>query len=158
MFTGQTWTPRLWLGLLCWLGGMTGLLGCAGNSKDRLLPVEGKVMVGGKLLALDPAHARGTVILYPDKSRGNDSLEEPRGTIDSEGKFKITTGTKPGAAPGRYLVTVDAAKVPNPNNPYHSASDYLMPERYLFKDQSKLAFDVVENAALGAYDLSLDAK
>jgi hypothetical protein len=157
MFTRKTWTPRLWLGLLCCLGGIASLPGCAGSPKHRLLPVEGKVTVGGKLLALD-SHARGTVILYPDKSKGNDSLEEPRGNIDSEGNFKIMTGTKPGAAPGRYLVTVDAAKMIDPKNPYHSAADYLMPERYLFKEQSKLAFDVVENAASGAYDLRLDAK
>jgi hypothetical protein len=130
--------------------------GC-GKDTLRLVQVEGKVMLGAKVLATD-AHTTGTVVLHPDKSKGNTSLEEPRGSIDSEGHFKIATGTKPGAAPGWYKVTVDAATVIDPKNPYHSASGFLMPERYLDKETSKLAFEVVENAPAGTYDLKLDPK
>ena len=42
-----------------------------------LVPVEGQVLLDGKPLAMNP-HTKGTVILYPDKSRGNDSLDIPR--------------------------------------------------------------------------------
>ena len=156
MFTRQALRPKQWFGLLCCLSVVVSLPGC-GKDTVRLAQVEGKVMLGAKVLATD-AHTTGTVILHPDKSKGNASLEEPRGPIDSEGNFKISTGIKPGAAPGWYRVTVDAAKVIDLNNPYHSASGFLMPERYIDKQTSKLAFQVIENAPAGTYDLKLDPK
>jgi len=156
MFTRQDLRPIQWFGMLYCLAAIVNLSGC-GKDTITLVQVEGKVMLGEKLLATD-SHTTGTVVLHPDKSKGNVSLEEPRGPIDSEGKFKIATGTKPGAAPGWYKVTVDAAKVIDPKNPYHSASGFLMPERYLDKETSKLALEVVENAPGGAYDLKLDPK
>jgi hypothetical protein len=156
MFTPPKFAPPVWFGVLCCLGATLSLPGC-GPGGARLVPVVGKVMVGDKLLTMD-ANTTGTVILYPDKAKGNDSLEEPRGTLDSSGTFKIFTGTKPGAAPGWYKVTVDAARVIDPKNPYHSASSWLHPERYIDKEKSKLAFEVVENAAPGAFDLKLDPK
>jgi hypothetical protein len=156
MFKPPKVTPRVGFGLLCCLATTVSLPSC-GPGAARLVPVEGKVMVGDKLLTTD-ANTTGTVILYPDKSKGNGSLEEPRGAIDSAGNFKISTGTKPGAARGWYKVTVDAAKVVDPKNPYHSAAGWLHPERYIDKEKSKLAFEVVENAAPGAYDLKLDSK
>jgi hypothetical protein len=156
MFTRQALGPKQWFGLLCCLGAVVNLSGC-GKDTRKLTQVEGKVILGANMLATD-AHTTGTVILHPDKSKGNASLEEPRGPIDSEGNFKIATGTKPGAVPGWYKVTVDAAKVIDPKNPYHSASGFLMPERYLDKETSKLAFEVVENASAGAYDLKLNPK
>jgi hypothetical protein len=156
MFTRPTRGHRACLGLLCWLAGAAALSGC---SKDtvKLAAVEGTVTVDGKVLAMD-AHSLGTVILHPDKSKGNESLEIPRGPIDSEGKFKILTGIKPGVTPGRYRVTLNAAKVLDPKNPYHTASDFLIPERYMDKFKSNLAFEVVENAPAGTYDLKLDSR
>ena len=82
---------------LSWLVIVLLLAGCSKDGSN-LLPVEGTVTLGDKALATD-AHTTGTVILHPDKSKGNESLEEPRGVIDSAGKFKILTGMKPGAAP-----------------------------------------------------------
>jgi hypothetical protein len=90
--------------------------------------------------------------------KGNESLEIPRGSIDSEGKFKILTGLKEGVAPGWYKVTVDAAKVIDPKNPYHSASGFLMPIHYTDKEESNLAFEVVAKPPAGAYDLKLETK
>jgi hypothetical protein len=156
MFGRRTFAPGVWLGLLGGLGPVALLAGC-GPGKVRLAPVEGKVMLGGKPLATD-THTTGWVILYPDKSKGNQSLEEPRGPIDAEGRFTISTGTRPGAAPGWYKVTVDAAKVIDPKNPYHSASGFLVPERYIDKEKSKLALEVVDDPPAGKYDLTLDAK
>ena len=138
------------------LAAVVSLPGC-GQERSNLTPVEGVVMLGTKVLATD-AHTRGTVVLYPDQSKGNESLEIPRGSINSEGKFKILTGMKEGVAPGWYKVTVDAAKVIDPKNPYHSASGFLMPLHYTDKDESNLAFEVVDKAPEGAYDLRLDTK
>ena len=55
-------------------------------------------------------------------------------------------------------MTVDAATGIDPKNPYHIASGFLMPERYLDKETSIYAFQVVENAPAGTYDLKLDTK
>jgi len=157
MFTRQIRAACPGLRLACVLAGILSLPGCGSKDKANLLPVEGKVLLGDNLLATDE-HTKGTVALYPDKSKGNLSLEIPRGAIDAEGRFKILTGLKAGAAPGWYKVTVDAAKVLDPKNPYHSASGFLMPIRYIDKDESNLAFEVVANASPDAYDLKLDAK
>jgi hypothetical protein len=157
MFKGQrnTWHARFGLG--CCLAAVLGLPGCGNKDKVKLLPVEGKVLLGDKVLATD-AKTKGTVVLHPDKSRGNDSLEIPRGSIDSEGKFKILTRLQPGVTPGWYKVTVDAATVIDPKNPYHSASGFLIPEYYIHEDESNLAFEVVDNAPAGTYDLKLNSK
>ena len=155
MFTQQIFVRavcRAWL--LC-LAALVGLPGC--GREVTLLPVEGKVMVGDKVLAMD-ANTTGTVIFHPDKAKGNTSLEEPRGSIDAAGNYKILTGRKLGAAPGWYKVTVDAAKVLDPKNPYHSASSWLHPERYIDKEKSNLTLQVVENAQPGTYDLKLEPK
>jgi hypothetical protein len=154
MHTRRT-SRRLGCGLLCCLAALLSLSGC-GKETVKLVPVEGLVTLGDKVLATN-AKTTGTVRLYPDKSKGNDSLEIPRGAIDSEGKFKILTGLKPGVTPGWYKVTVDAATVVDPKNPYHDRG-FLIPERYIDKDESNLAFEVITNAPAGAYDLKLSAK
>jgi hypothetical protein len=157
MFSPQTYPRRLEFSLLCVLALVLSSSGCGAKDTIKLLPVEGTVMLGDKVLATD-ANTKGTVRLYPDRTKGNDSLQIPRGSIDSEGKFKVLTGVKPGASLGWYRVTVDAATVIDPKNPYHSASGFLVPERYIDKDESDLAFEVVENAPAGAYDLKLNSK
>jgi len=125
------------------------LLGLSGCGKDagKLVPVEGKVTVGGKALH------KGTVILTADTDKGNTTQEISRGVIDAEGHYKILTRAKEGAPLGWYKVTVDASD---------QVDDYkfvfLMPERYLDPRTSGLAYEVVESPAAGAYDLKLDAK
>ncbi len=53
-------------------------------------------------------------------------------------------------------MSVNAAKVVDPKNPYHSASDFLMPLRYRDKTTSHLEVEVVEHAEPGKYDLKLE--
>jgi len=133
------------------------LSGCGKKEGAKLVPVEGKVMLGDRLLKTD-THTLGHVMLYPDKAKGNESLEVPMGTIDTEGHFTIATRTSQGAAPGWYKVAVTAAPVVDPKNPYLKKTGWLMPERYIDKDTSTLTFEVVDNPAPGAYDLKLEAK
>src|SRR5438477_9905108 len=113
-------SPRVWTRLACCLAAAALLCGC-GKEGEKLVPVEGKVLINGKALSCGP-NAPGSVSLHPDKAKGNESLHIPLGEIDSEGNFKIKTYVKDGAAPGWYKVTVTAAKVIDPKNPYHSAS------------------------------------
>jgi hypothetical protein len=128
-----------------------GLLpGCGQDQGVKLVAVQGKVTVGGKLLH------KGHVMLYPDASRGNASMDLPRAMIDAEGNYSIKTNLKDGVAPGWYLVAVTAADQPDPKNAYKFK--HLLPERYLEKSTSKLAYEVVENPEAGRYDLNLDAE
>src|SRR5579883_1283932 len=128
------------------------LLSVAGCQKpgEKLLPVEGKVLLGGKPLST------GFVILHPDKDKGNTSLHEPRGSIDKQGHYRITTNEKSGAPPGWYKVAVTAADQVDPKNPYFTR--WLVPEKYIDYRTSQLAFEVVEHPAEGAYDLTLKDK
>jgi hypothetical protein len=123
--------------------------GC-GERGPKLVPVEGRVMVGAKPVS------NGYVILYPDKSRGNTSLEEPRGAIDPGGHYKVLTGARAGAAPGWYRVAVTAAAEYDPRNPYFT--EWLIPQRYIDPKTSKLTVEVVEGPDPGAYDFTLDPK
>jgi hypothetical protein len=124
-----------------------GLGGCAGGTK--LVPVEGKVLVGGKTLTT------GTVILYPDADKGNTSQDEPRGLIDAEGQYKVYTNYKEGAPPGWYKVAVTAQEV-DPKNPYNVK--WLHHDKYIRPERSGLTFEVKEKAAAGDYDLKLEPR
>jgi hypothetical protein len=128
---------------------VVGATGC-GKQGPKLVPVEGRVMVGTKPVT------NGYVILYPDKAQGNTSLEEPRGEIDSRGNYKVLTGTRAGAAPGWYQVAVTAAAEYDPKNPYFT--EWLIPQKYIDPKTSKLTVEVVERPVPGAYDFKLDAK
>src|SRR5262249_21855206 len=116
----------------------------------QLTPVQGKVTFGDKPLTT------GYVIYFPDAAKGNKSQEEPRAEIGPDGTYVLTTGTKPGAAPGWYKVAVSAADQIDPNNPYFTK--WPIPEKYINPNPSGLALEVVEKAAPGAYDLQLAPK
>jgi hypothetical protein len=135
---------RLLLGLVC-----LGLAGC-GPSGEKLVRVEGKVMLGDQPLTT------GTVILSPDAAKGNQSLEEPRGEVDANGTFKVYTGRREGVSPGAYKVAVTAAEQVDPNNPYFTK--WLIPEKYIDFQTSGLSFAVAENDPPGTYDLKLSPK
>lgn len=121
--------------------------GC-GKADPKLAQVDGNVMVGNKPLTT------GTVIFHPDATKGNESREEPRSAIDADGHYHLLTGIKDGVTPGWYKVSVTAAKLLDPKNPYHT--DWLIPEKYIDPKTSKLRLEVVANPAPGAYDLKLD--
>jgi hypothetical protein len=123
--------------------------GC-GKADPNLVQVEGNVVVGTKPLTT------GTVIFYPDATKGNDSKDEPRGTIEPNGRYRLQNGVKQGITPGWYKVTVSAAKQLDPNNYY--ITDWLIPVRYVDPKSSNLRLEVVAKAAPGAYDIKLEPK
>jgi hypothetical protein len=149
------WQKLLVVLLLCWLAA-GGLAGCR-RDQVRLLPVEGHVTLDGKPLQVDGARGRtGYVVFYPDSSRGNNSREEPRGQIDAEGRYRVLSGLKRGAAAGWYKVTVSVAEQPNPNDAYKFT--WLVPQDYVDKDKSALTLEVIENPEPGAFDLRLHSR
>src|SRR4051812_43644561 len=125
MRTRQRFVPAGFALLAC-VSAAVSLPGC-GKEEPAMYPVEGKVMLGDKVLATD-AQTDGYVTLKPDKKKGNNSLHEPRGTIDSEGKFTIKTGLKVGAEPGWYIVITELSRKVDPKSPYVERG--LTPERY----------------------------
>jgi hypothetical protein len=136
------------------IGGLAvALLGCIGCAKDsngeKLLPVQGKVRYQGKPLTT------GTVIFVADTSKGNTTKHEPRGAIDDQGNYRVTTAGRPGAPPGWYKVAVIAHKPPSPNAPY-AVTESLLPKKYGDANTSGLAIEVRDKPADAAYDLVLE--
>ena len=99
--------------LICTL--VLGLSGC-GKGGGKLVAVEGKVTVEGKLLK------KGSVLLSPDAAKGNTSEEVASGVIDAEGNYKLNTRGKEGVMPGWYKVGVEASETPDPKDPYNVTS------------------------------------
>jgi predicted small secreted protein len=128
--------------------------GCSDASGvGRTVPVTGKV-----ILQDAPLTAKTTIVLFkPDASRGNTSPFEPTGTVDADGNYTLATKGKNGAPPGWYKVIVtareEAASV-QPKNPKYAARS-LLPAKYGRAETSGLSIEVVENPALGVYDLKL---
>jgi hypothetical protein len=122
--------------------------GC-GRGLPVLVPVRGKVT----LPSGTPIH-NGSVTLYPDTAKGNKSKELPIGAIDAQGNFTVMTGTREGAPPGWYKVAISAAEQIDPNNPYFT--DWLIHERYINPETSRLTAEVVESPTAGRYDFQVD--
>lgn len=125
--------------------GLAGLSGC--GREERLVPVSGRVIVNGKPLPL------GKVVFQPDADRGNTSRQEPRGSIDDQGVYRLSTGDREGAPPGWYRVAVFAMKpgTDDGNRPV----EWLHNPRYTDARGSGLSVQVVEDPAPGTYDLAL---
>jgi hypothetical protein len=123
-------------------------LACA-PAGPRLVPVSGTVRLGTAELL------RGTVIFHPDARRGNLSRHEPRGKIDPQGQYTMTTAGRLGVAAGAYRVTVPAEKAGAGKNPYERP-EWLVPARYIDPSTTPLRVEVVEAPASGAYDLQIE--
>lgn len=122
------------------------LLGC-GRPPEVMLPVAGEVKVEGKPLE------KGSVALFPDRSKGNHTEHEPRGVVEA-GRYRIQTHPREGAPAGWYKVAVFAPVPVDPANPY-SATRSAIPERFNQPADSGLTIEVRPNAPPGAYDLDL---
>ena len=127
---------------------LSSLAGCGGGAAEAVVPVEGQVKIGDKLLT------KGSVTFFPDTTKGNTTKHEPRGTIDADGKYKITTHPRDGAPPGWYKVAVQSTESSDPKNPY-AMPKHLIPEKFGKAETSKLMIEVRKDAPAGAYDLEL---
>src|SRR5258708_7342139 len=114
---------------------LAGLAGCGQSGSATMLPVEGQVKFKGKLLT------KGTVVLYPDPSKGNITKHEPRAVIEADGRYQVVTHPQQGAPPGWYKVTVSVTEPSDPKNPY-SLPRSLTPEKFGKPDESGLSLEV----------------
>jgi hypothetical protein len=135
---------RLVWSILCACGLFT-LAGCGGL---KLVPVSGKVTLGGK-----PLYG-GAVSFVPDASKGNNARVSCMGPIRFDGRYELTTsgitesGTGKGAPPGWYKVTLLTTL---PGTPAITVNP-----KYLNVDTTPLSIEVVADPEPGHYDLKLD--
>jgi hypothetical protein len=118
--------------------------------------VGNRVPVAGRVTFKDgKALPRGVVIFAPDGAKGNASLHEPRGMIDSEGNYKLmSTPRLEGALPGWYVVTIISQE---PYDESKSSWDppWLINRKYGNRQTSGLAVEVIEKADAGRYDFQV---
>jgi hypothetical protein len=125
--------------------------GCGGSSV-KLVPVSGKVTVGGQPVT------SGQVSFLPVtegegvNAKASAGSAPALGQIEPSGEYKLFTNGKEGAPPGKYKVTVTPSMVPSggtkaPTTPYNA--------KFSDVKQTPLNKEVVSGAAAGAYDLAL---
>lgn len=131
------------------IAGLSVALSGCGAQQDELIPVSGKVLLGGK-----PLH-RGVLVLSPDTAKGNTTLHEPRGELDAQGNYTLNTSGREGAPAGWYKVAVIATKE-EPRKGPGPPPEWLAPPRYVDPATSHLAIEVKKGAPPGSYDLQLN--
>jgi hypothetical protein len=118
--------------------------GCGGGGGQSItrVPVSGKVTLDGAPVT------SGQVSLVPVTKDASGLVSAGQIT---NGEYKIFTGGKEGAPPGKYKVTVTPSMVP---------VDGKMPamgwnKKFMDSNQSTLSVEVKADAPPGAYDLKL---
>lgn len=93
---------RSTVGLIAALALVSMTVGCGNGLADvrGLVTVEGESLTGGD-------DVRGTIYFYPEGGTGAPAV----GILDSEGRYRISTGTKTGVAPGAYAVSISATRI-----------------------------------------------
>jgi hypothetical protein len=122
--------------------GLVALTGCGRNTKATgpLVPVKGKVMLGGKPLV------GGVVTFVPVE--GEADSPRPAGDIDARGLYSLKTGGTEGAPVGKYRAAVTTG---GEDKTQESQFDAV----YSSWQKSPLVLEVVESAPPGTYDLKL---
>jgi hypothetical protein len=125
------------------------LAGCNRKSKLQqmvttpMVPVEGKVTLGGKPL--------GGGILYFYAPEGEGKAYTPLGFIDSQGNYSVNTSGEKGAPAGKYRVTVEPGSG-------DKSIDLAVDPMYQSSKRTPFVIEVRENAPPGAYDLKMEFK
>jgi hypothetical protein len=127
--------------------------GC-GKKGPPVVPVEGKVTVGGQ--PLTGGQISFIRIPGPEDTdeEGNvpQDMAAPSGTLDSGGQYKLFTGGKAGAPKGEYKVVVSPPMMPSPDGKMP-----MMPfdMKYGNPRDTPLRVTVGDNPAPGTYDFDL---
>jgi len=117
--------------------------GC--SSGEKLYPVSGAVEVEGKPLTF------GGVTFHPAADKGNTSKHTPISPIGEDGRYKLVTANRPGAAPGWYRIQVQA----NPSKaPSLAPPKFAHNTKYLRADTTDILVEVPDTKP-NAYDLHL---
>lgn len=105
--------------------------GCTSEPEDvPLTAVHGMVTYQDRPLRV------GTVIFVPDETRGHTG-PLARAEIGQDGSYRLLTGERPGAAPGKYRITVRATLERRVGQ-----AVLLIPEKYSDPEHSGLSCEV----------------
>ena len=109
---------------------------------DDLQPVTGSVQFGGK-------PTPGAVVLFVPSVKPESFRYRVAGIVDEDGNFEMQTtvpeGTRPGVAPGAYLVTVSWTEPIDPDDRDSDVRE-LLPEKYSVALSSGLRVEIEEGA------------
>lgn len=135
---------------------LCGLLAVAGCKPSvKLVPVTGKVKVGGRPLS------KGVVLFAPEAATENTNRLLPTGAIKADGSYELYTQGKAGAPLGRYKIVVSVPDEYETDNkekkplPSGAPTRRRVNRKYSNPDTSPLVIEVVESPQAGAYDLTL---
>jgi len=143
-----TWTISKTLGLFCALALITG---CGGEFKT--VPVSGTV-------TLDNVPVASAGVMFLPQQAGPPAYA----TTDANGKFTLNTGRYPGAAPGKYRITVNketASGVPSGPDELESSSRTLTVKQAIpasYADHETTRLEMTIDAARSDADLKLSSK
>jgi hypothetical protein len=139
-----------WPSVVFLLASLTLSSGCPAPP-EKVVPVEGKVLLGGQPMSL------GTVTFVPDKDKGNKATGTGTSPIDSAGSYKLNYGGRNGVPPGWYKVSISPMGMPKemPAAGQPLPKPVSMSPKYQHADTSGVAFEVVENPESGRYDIKL---
>ena len=93
---------------VCWRWALVALLGLcqlACSSKDKLNPVQGKVLHQNQPLA-------GALVAFHPDGPADINVQNPVGLTKEDGTFQLTTGQDDGARAGIYTVTIICSEIP----------------------------------------------
>jgi len=132
---------KLVVGLACLM-----FAGCGSN----LASVSGSVTLDGKPL-VGSERLRGTVSFLPEDGHGTAAV----GYLDENGKYELSSGSRVGVLPGRYMVSVSATEIIPPKIPGEAPSGRAAtPSRYADAKNSGFAAEVVRGHNTFDYALS----
>jgi hypothetical protein len=127
------------------------LPGCSTSKGPPVVPVSGKVTVGGQPVT------SGQVLFVPAEASkaeaGGKESQMSAGQIDSNGTYTIHTGGKSGAPVGKYKVVVTPSMVPTGDSKSMPATPFN--RSYSNVSTTPLTKEVVASPQPGAYDLDL---
>jgi hypothetical protein len=152
-------------------GGLAVMLfaGCGGDELE-LVPVVGKIMFQGKPVE------KAEIAFIRDSTAGATKGPAPAaiGRTDENGAFTLITGSKEGAVPGSYKVTVQKSsrvymKFPDPlPAEYTDQVDYmrknnmiaypLLPLQYADMNRTPLKYEVNADAEQNSFEIALEGE
>ncbi len=122
------------------------LLGCGSN----LALVSGTVTLDGRPLA-GSQQLRGTVQFSPEDGHGTPAV----GYLDENGRYSLSSGSRVGALPGKYLVSISATEIIPPKIEGAAPSGRLAtPPKYANAKNSGLTAEVTPGNNRFDYSLS----
>ena len=123
----------------------TSLAGCGSG----LSSVSGTVTLDGKPLA-GSDKLSGTVQFSPETGRGATAV----GNLDQNGRYNLSTGSRVGVLPGKYLVSVSAVEIIPPKIAGEAGSGRLAtPPRYA--DAKTSGFTAEVSSGRNTFDYAL---